>query len=87
MASVVNADIVQPAERSSTHPESSRWKAPELLEGEEIHPTPASDVYGWAMSVLECLTTKRPYKECKRVGSNRWFWKRSVLTRVFTRMR
>lgn len=41
-----------------------RWMAPEIVEGKS--PSKASDVYSFAMSVLEMLTEKAPLYELKR---------------------
>jgi serine/threonine protein kinase len=43
---------------------SARWLAPELIEGKA--PSKESDVYSFAMSILELVTGKYPYEECKR---------------------
>jgi serine/threonine protein kinase len=44
--------------------DGARWMAPELVEGES--PSNASDVYSFAMSILEMLTEKPPLYEHKR---------------------
>jgi serine/threonine protein kinase len=43
---------------------SARWLAPELIEGKA--PSKEADVYSFAMSILELMTGKHPYEECKR---------------------
>jgi serine/threonine protein kinase len=48
---------------------SARWLAPELIEGSTPSPTKASDVYSFAMAMLELVTTKRPYSDRKRDAS------------------
>jgi serine/threonine protein kinase len=48
---------------------SARWLAPELIEGSALSPTKASDVYSFAMAMLELVTTKRPYSDRKRDAS------------------
>ena len=43
---------------------SARWLAPEVMEGKA--PNKEADVYSFAMSILELMTGKHPYEECKR---------------------
>jgi serine/threonine protein kinase len=43
---------------------SARWLAPELIEGKALGKE--ADVYSFAMAVLELLSEKHPYPECKR---------------------
>lgn len=43
---------------------SARWLAPELIEGRAARGKEA-DVYSFAMAVLELLSEKHPYPECK----------------------
>ncbi|KAF9567660.1 kinase-like protein [Agrocybe pediades] len=44
--------------------DSARWTAPELvLEGKG--PSTEADTYSFAMAILELLTKKRPYPECR----------------------
>ncbi|PPQ63201.1 hypothetical protein CVT24_005746 [Panaeolus cyanescens] len=45
---------------------SARWLAPEVIKGEASSPTITADIYSYAMAVLELLTGKRPYADCKR---------------------
>lgn len=48
--------------------ESYRHLAPELIkarsEGTAACPTPASDCYAFAMTILELVTSKKPFCEC-----------------------
>lgn len=43
---------------------SARWLAPEVIEGKA--PSEKADVYSFAMSILELITGKHPYEECRR---------------------
>ncbi|KAH7927706.1 kinase-like protein [Leucogyrophana mollusca] len=49
-----------------TNANSARWHAPELMRGEESRLSTATDVFAFAMSVLELLTQKVPYAHRKR---------------------
>ncbi|KAL0947261.1 hypothetical protein HGRIS_013382 [Hohenbuehelia grisea] len=46
--------------------ESSRWLAPELIDGTITSPTIATDTYSFAMAILEFLTGAHPYVNLKR---------------------
>ncbi|KAG1749141.1 kinase-like domain-containing protein [Suillus paluster] len=43
-----------------------RWNAPELLSGDDVKPTKASDVFAFGMSILELVTKQAPYSHRKR---------------------
>lgn len=43
-----------------------RWNAPELLGGDDVKPTKASDVFAFGMSILELITKQAPYSHRKR---------------------
>jgi len=43
-----------------------RYSAPELIENNNVHPTFNSDVYSFAMLILECVTEKIPFHEHTR---------------------
>jgi serine/threonine protein kinase len=43
-----------------------RWHAPELLGGDDVKPTKASDVFAFGMSILELVTKQAPYSHRKR---------------------
>lgn len=67
MSKIVEEVTDNSASATLTAGGSARWLSPELIEGAETSPTFASDVYSFAMTVLECLTAKHPYGHCKRV--------------------
>ncbi|KAG5644520.1 hypothetical protein DXG03_008262 [Asterophora parasitica] len=48
---------------------STRWMAPELIEGEETSVTKEADVYSFAMAILELLTGKPPYSNRRHDAS------------------
>ncbi|KAG2348604.1 kinase-like protein [Suillus weaverae] len=43
-----------------------RWNAPELLGGDDVKPTKASDVFAFGMSILELVSKQAPYSHRKR---------------------
>ena len=43
-----------------------RYLAPELIENSNLHATTNSDVYSFAMLILECVTEKIPFYEHSR---------------------
>ncbi|KAG1832815.1 kinase-like domain-containing protein [Suillus variegatus] len=43
-----------------------RWNAPELLGGDDVKPTKASDIFAFGMSILELVTKQAPYSHRKR---------------------
>lgn len=45
---------------------STRWLAPEVIEGKVSSPTMAADTYSYAMTILELLTGKHPFADHKR---------------------
>jgi len=45
---------------------STRWLAPELIEGLIMSPTFPADTYSFAMAILELLTGKHPFANLKR---------------------
>ncbi len=50
---------------------NARWLAPELIDSTDnelavTSPTKKTDVYSYGMSMLELITEKRPWSECKR---------------------
>ncbi|TDL23963.1 kinase-like protein [Rickenella mellea] len=46
---------------------SHRWTAPERYTDEDtwIGPTPATDIYSLAMTILECITLRNPFDHCE----------------------
>ncbi|OAX43799.1 kinase-like protein [Rhizopogon vinicolor AM-OR11-026] len=51
---------------SYTATSNARWNAPELLRGDDVKPTKASDVFAFGMSILELITKQAPYSHRKR---------------------
>ena len=59
-------DITEtPAYTTLTSGGSNRWCAPELM-NEISSPTLTTDVYSFSMTILECLTSERPFAHLKR---------------------
>ncbi|PCH38313.1 TKL/TKL-ccin protein kinase [Wolfiporia cocos MD-104 SS10] len=45
---------------------STRWLAPELIFDASCNPSPATDVWSFGMTMLECFTLRPPWREVKR---------------------
>lgn len=52
----------------TSEPASSRYLAPELIRGDLASPRMSTDVYSFAMAILECLTLEKPFAHRKRVS-------------------
>jgi len=61
---VIEENTDKTASATLTSAGSTRWLAPELIEGNS--PTKACDVYSFGMAVLELLTKKPPFANLKR---------------------
>lgn len=48
-------------------PSSARYLAPELIRGDLASPKMSTDVYSFAMAMLECLTSQKPFAHRKLV--------------------
>jgi len=68
--SQVIEDLAGPTGFTPSNPDVGplRWQAPEFLEGDDEHPTPASDVWSFGCTAFELLTGQLPYAHCKRDG-------------------
>ncbi|KZT20257.1 TKL/TKL-ccin protein kinase [Neolentinus lepideus HHB14362 ss-1] len=66
MSKVIEEITSTPASTTLTAGCSARWLAPELIEGLIPSPTKETDVYSFAMAVLECCTLRRPFADRKR---------------------
>jgi serine/threonine protein kinase len=64
MSKVIEEVTERSASATLTAGGSARWLAPELIEGKS--PTREADVYSYAMAILELLTGKHPFSDCKR---------------------
>jgi serine/threonine protein kinase len=64
MSKVIEEVTERSASATLTTGGSARWLAPELIEGKA--PTREADVYSYAMAILELLTGKHPFSDCKR---------------------
>jgi len=50
----------------TSEPNYSRYLAPELIKGDVSSPRMSTDVYSFAMAILECLTLEKPFANRKR---------------------
>jgi len=67
MAKAIEDITENPASATLTKAGSARWLAPELIENEEVtSPTQATDIYSFAMAMLECYTLQVPFANLKR---------------------
>ena len=65
--STVMEDVTEKAASVTlTSSGSTRWLAPELIEGLILSPTFPADTYSFAMAILELLTGKHPFANLKR---------------------
>jgi serine/threonine protein kinase len=64
MSKVIEEVTEKSASATLTAGGSARWLAPELIEGKA--PTMEADTYSYAMAILELLTGKHPFADCKR---------------------
>ncbi|CAA7267978.1 unnamed protein product [Cyclocybe aegerita] len=64
MSKVIEEVTEKSASAALTEGGSARWLAPELIEGKS--PSKAADTYSFAMALLELLTGKYPFADCKR---------------------
>ncbi|KAF9532397.1 kinase-like domain-containing protein [Crepidotus variabilis] len=64
MSKVIEEVTERSASLTLTEGGSARWLAPELIEGKA--PSKEADVYSFAMAILELMTGKHPYADCKR---------------------
>jgi serine/threonine protein kinase len=51
----------------TTSPSSARYLAPELIRGDLASPNMGTDIYSFAMAILECLTLQKPFAHRKLV--------------------
>ncbi|KAH7905718.1 kinase-like domain-containing protein [Hygrophoropsis aurantiaca] len=66
LTKVIEDEAGNSASATLTNANSARWHAPELVGGEDVHLSTASDVFAFAMSILELLTKNVPYSHRKR---------------------
>ncbi|EMD38701.1 hypothetical protein CERSUDRAFT_82975 [Gelatoporia subvermispora B] len=67
MAKAIEDITENPASATLTKAGSARWLAPELIENEDVtSPTQATDIYSFAMAMLECYTLQVPFANLKR---------------------
>ncbi|KAI0933772.1 hypothetical protein AcV5_005833 [Taiwanofungus camphoratus] len=66
MSKVIEDITDVPASATLTKAGSARWLSPELIENTVSSPTCATDVYSFAMAMLECFTLKPPFADLKR---------------------
>jgi serine/threonine protein kinase len=66
MSKVIEDVTERSASATLTAAGSARWLAPELIEGAISSPEKPSDVYSYAMAILELLTMKHPYAYLRR---------------------
>lgn len=64
MSKVIEEVTEKSASATLTTGGSARWLAPELIEGKS--PSKEADTYSFAMAVLELVTEKHPFADCKR---------------------
>jgi len=67
MSKVIEEVTERSASATLTAGGSARWMAPELIEGEA--PTMEADTYSFAMAILELLTRKHPFADCKTTAA------------------
>ncbi|KAI0928187.1 hypothetical protein AcW1_005510 [Taiwanofungus camphoratus] len=66
MSQVIEDITDIPASATLTKAGSARWLSPELIENTVSLSTRATDVYSFAMAMLECFTLKPPFADLKR---------------------
>lgn len=67
MSKVIEEVTEKSASATLTAGGSARWMAPELIEGNT--PTIEADTYSYAMAILELLTGKHPFSDCKTTAA------------------
>ena len=66
MSKVIESISEQNASFTLTASGSTRWLAPELIEGSTTSPTKQADVYSFSMACLELITGKQPWHHKRR---------------------
>ena len=66
MSKIIEDITEQSASATLTKSGSSRWLAPEIIEGTLTFPDIACDVYSFGMTIYECLTGTVPFASLKR---------------------
>jgi len=64
MSKIIEGITEKSASATLTAGGSARWLAPELIEGKS--PSKEADTYSFAMAILELVTGKHPFADCKR---------------------
>lgn len=67
MSKVIEEVTEKSASVTLTAGGSARWMAPELIEGKS--PSIEADTYSFAMAILELLTGKHPFSDCKTTAA------------------
>lgn len=67
MSKVIEEVTEKSASATLTEGGNARWMAPELIEGNT--PTIEADTYSYAMAILELLTGKHPFSDCKTTAA------------------
>lgn len=67
MSKIIEEVTEESASATLTAGGSARWMAPELIEGKS--PSMEADTYSYAMAILELLTGKRPFADCKSTAA------------------
>lgn len=67
MSTIIEEVTERSASATLTAGGSARWMAPELIEGSA--PTIEADTYSYAMAILELLTGKHPFADCKTTAA------------------
>ncbi|KDR81397.1 hypothetical protein GALMADRAFT_89278 [Galerina marginata CBS 339.88] len=67
MSKVIEEVTERSASATLTAGGSARWMAPELIEGKA--PSVEADTYSYAMAILELLTGKHPFSDCKTTAA------------------
>ena len=63
MSKVIEEVTEQNASLTLTDGGSTRWLAPEVIEGKS--PNKEADIYSFAMAILELLSGRFPYADCR----------------------
>ncbi|KAF8906038.1 TKL/TKL-ccin protein kinase [Gymnopilus junonius] len=67
MSKIIEEVTERSASATLTAGGSARWMAPELIEGSA--PTVEADTYSYAMAILELLTGKHPFADCRTTAA------------------
>uniref|UniRef100_A0A8H7Y2H7 Protein kinase domain-containing protein n=1 Tax=Psilocybe cubensis TaxID=181762 RepID=A0A8H7Y2H7_PSICU len=67
MSKVIEEVTEKSASATLTAGGNARWMAPELIEGST--PTVEADTYSYAMAILELVTGKHPFADCKTTAA------------------